>query len=229
MVSDRMALEISSDMDLILGGNMIDLTRNKLKKVGRPAKVRKTKSLPKLVLGPRPTSEDCARLLIWTNEEIRNNALELLNEVEGIRKKSVNINGGLSGKMRTRVQFLKSVVNTLTDRAEDQGSLLYNRVKNEELERQIKTLERMVGDLKEDLKKYEERNRDLRARIKSFEERIGSLSLLFEGEPSNREGRDNPGFIKKSGRRAKTNGTKESSPRNDTISEYMDILKMYDE
>lgn len=97
------------------------------------------------------------------------------------------MNGGLSGKMRTRVQFVKSVMNTLGDRAEDQGSEIYNRAKNEELKRQIRSLERTIGDLKHELKNLEERNRDLRARIKGFEEKIGSLSLSFEGKQGGRQ------------------------------------------
>jgi len=105
----------------------------------RPAKVRKTKGSPRLVLRPCPGDEDYLKLPNWTNEEIRSYAVGWLDDVEAIRKRSVNINGGLSGKIRSRIRFLRSIVNALAERAEDQGSAAFNRARNEELERQLKS------------------------------------------------------------------------------------------
>lgn len=117
------------------------------------------------MLGPCPTTEDYHRLAIWTNDEIRTNTLTWLDEVERIRKKSGNINGALSRKIRIRVEFAKSVVDTLANRAEDCGSSVFNKTRCEELERQIRSFERTVGELKTELKETEDRNRDLRAKL----------------------------------------------------------------
>lgn len=67
--------------------------------------------------------------------------------------------GALSGKMRTRILFTRTAISTLADRADDQGSSIFNKAKNEELERQIRSLERTVS-LEEELKE-DDRNRDL--------------------------------------------------------------------
>jgi len=99
-----------------------------------------------------------------------------LEGIEKMRKKSTNLHGGYSGKIKTRVEFAKAVVDTLAERAEDQGSAIFNRARKEELERQIRILERKVTNLKKELDESEARNKNLRVRVHEFEERIGSLS-----------------------------------------------------
>lgn len=86
----------------------------------------------------------------WTNQEIREQALLWLEEIEKMRKKSSNLYGPYSGAIKTRVRFAKSVVDTLVKRASDQGKVVYNRTRNDELEREVKTLERNVGKLKQE-------------------------------------------------------------------------------
>jgi len=155
----------------------------------RAAKIRRTKGSPKLLLGLCP-EDDYNRLSIWTNEEIRKHTIRWLDEIEAIRKKNVNINRGLSGKIRSRIRFLKSVVNILVERAEDQGSAVYNRAKSEEMEKQLRAMERTVAGLKEDFQESEKRNKNLRERVRNFEERIGLMSVSFEEEKDGRGGSD---------------------------------------
>jgi len=77
---------------------------------------------------------------------------------------------------------LPSAVNALADRANDQGSALYNKIKNEDLEKEIRSLERLVESLKEDLKQSENRNQELRARVRG---KIGLLVPSLEEENNN--------------------------------------------
>jgi len=108
-----------------------------------------------------------------------------------MRKKSSNLSGGYSGKMKIRILFAKSAINALTERAEDQGSAIYNRAKNEDLEKQIKAMERTMEGLKEELRESKERNRDWRARIR-FKERIGSMSVSFEDKEKRKDEKEDP-------------------------------------
>lgn len=105
-------LEVSSDSGD--GGNRRNRSRIN-NRTGRPKKIKRVKGSPRLVVGPCPTLEDYLKLSTWTNEEIRSHTLEWLDR---IRKKSGNINGVLSGMMRSRVTFTKSVINTL-EKADD--------------------------------------------------------------------------------------------------------------
>jgi len=167
---------------------------------------------------------------VWTNTEIREHALRWLEEVDWIRKKSVNINGALSGRMRCRVSILKSMVNTLTERAEDQGSAVYNRARSEELERQLRSMERTVDGLKEELKESEERNRSLRARIKDFEDRLGSMSMSFEGEEEEKKKEKEKVKLDKDKRGLSS--AEHGVPRRgqkETLVEHVAILRLYDE
>lgn len=154
-----------------------------------------------------------------------------MDEAEAIRKKSArSMNGALCGYLKTRIQFARAAVGALTDRAEDQGSALYNKVRNEELERQVRALERSVERLKEDLRQSEERNQELRARLRGFEERLGSLSLSMEEDGNNTGAVESIRARKETRRREDVSGPGFPGGREKgLLTEHAEILRMYDQ
>lgn len=103
---------------------------------------------------------------------------------------------------------------------------MYNKAKNEELERQMRALERNVASLKEDLKEAEDKNKDLRMKIKTFEERIGSLSISFEEERKRDTERANSASSGKVDNVEYSNSKMKASK---TLDRYMGAVRMYDE
>lgn len=134
--------------------------------------------------------------------------------------------GALSGKMRTRIQFTRTAINTLAERAEDQGSSIFNKAKSEELERQIKSLERNVVELKEELREADEKNRDLKAKLRTFEERIGSLSIYFEEDKKKDKRKEDSGSGDKT-ESPRVGGGKDRLSR--TLDKYLGAFRLYDE
>ncbi|XP_011145671.1 neurofilament medium polypeptide-like [Harpegnathos saltator] len=84
-----------------------------------------------MTLGP-------ARYIKMTAAEAGALAMEWLDEVESGRAKSSNIQGRISGMMRTNVIKVKDLIRALIGKAEATGDPLYLRMRNAELSMQIK-------------------------------------------------------------------------------------------
>lgn len=134
--------------------------------------------------------------------------------------------GYQSGQMRTRILFTRTVINTLAERADDQGSSVFNKAKSEELERQMRSLEKNVADLKEELRESEDKNRDLRAKLRTFEERIGSLSISFDEDKKKDKEKEDSG---PDGRIATSRASGEKDRLSKTLDKYLGAFKFYDE
>jgi len=91
-----------------------------------------------------------------------------------IRAKSSNLQGALSGKLRRRIDVMKSVVSVLSGRAEDVGATSHLNSKNVELELRVREQSKEIAILNEGLSKSENKIISLEAEIRSFKERIGS-------------------------------------------------------
>lgn len=99
------------------------------------------------------------------------------------------------------------------------------------MERQIRTLEKSVESLKEDLRQSEDRNQELRSRIRGFEKRLGSLFMSIEEDSNNTTTVEEETRMKGNrqknrdgaGTRTQDNGSK------NVFTDHIEVLKMYEQ
>lgn len=85
-----------------------------------------------------------------------------IEDIEEVRKQS-NIQGAWSGKVKTRTKILKEVLKILVNRVEEADGEEYLRIKNSDLERELRAFEKEIHRLRDDLKKAHKSIKQLRS------------------------------------------------------------------
>lgn len=78
-------------------------------------------------------------------------AMEWINEVENGRKRSRNIQGGISGMMKRNLEQARDAIAALMIRAQEKGDQWYLRMENKEQHTQILALRKEVAELREQM------------------------------------------------------------------------------
>lgn len=103
-------------------------------------------------------------------------ALGCLDDVEGERKNSPNINGQVSGSMKRKLIKAKKVINTLIYKAEASGDPALLRLRNRELTEEVQRLKlnevvkRELDDMKSLVDSLRKEISDLKDRVNEAEE-----------------------------------------------------------
>lgn len=124
-------------------------------KSASPLPQRKTRSGRKF--GGSPTdffiiSDEEIDLANSTVNTIGAEVLEQLQEVEDLRYKSKNLQGPISGRMRTLIDRMKKSVSMITSRYETTADVAYLRMRNREIMLKLKSTEDENEKLKVKLK-----------------------------------------------------------------------------
>lgn len=106
-------------------------------------------------------------------------AFEWVEELETYRQKSINLQGAVSGGMKSRLVKVGNAIRTLVGKAEALGDLSYLRARTLELTRQLEELKRDNEKIRQALKDSEKRIKDLENKEKDKD--IGDSRS--EGEP----------------------------------------------
>ncbi|XP_070162539.1 uncharacterized protein [Polyergus mexicanus] len=110
--------------------------------------------------------------------------LDYLANIESMRSKSRNLQGGISGKMRKDIEKTKDVINTLIYKSEAAGDPSYLRLRNKELADQIDKLK-----LNEVLRNRE--TEELRSMVTDLKKEVTALrDKLDEVEEDRRKARE---------------------------------------
>ncbi|KMQ88952.1 reverse transcriptase [Lasius niger] len=110
--------------------------------------------------------------------------LECINDVESERKNSPNINGQISGRMKTKLKRAKKIINTLVYKAEASGDPALLRLKNRELTDEVQSLKLNEVVIKRELE-------DMRSLVDSLRREISDLKdRVEEAEEDRRKSRE---------------------------------------
>jgi len=145
----------------------------------RPQKIRKVKKLP-LRLSTSPNFREngatvLERLYNQTRVDVVARSLLWLEDLEGIRGRSTSfLQGAFNGKLRRRIDALKTCISILSSREDETGVSTCTQVKNSDLERRIRLQAKEISQLKEKLDKSEKKIKDLSAEVQSYKSKVGS-------------------------------------------------------
>jgi len=116
-------------------------------------------------------------------DEIVGTTTDWLDDMELIRFKSKRMNGRLSGCLKERIVWVKSMVKILADRLKDTGDVSYLRRKNDELTSQLRESRREESRLQGFLKETDAKIEKMSAELFELRRKIGSTSVESEKFP----------------------------------------------
>jgi len=234
-------IEISDDEV----GSYRSVSRSEPLRLRRPPKIRRVLQRggsPKLSLSSSPNhKEDDGKtlkdsLFTMSTGEVIVRAMLWLDDMEAIRSKSRNLQYGLSGKLKRRIEVMQSVVNILSNRAEEEGATNFLQAKNKELEVQAKSQFKEISLLNEKLSKADAKIKSLEREVRFFKERIGSSRSVsmepMESGSRDRQDQDDPCTLRGSGDLPRDATNIESISKmvvNATKSEFKSVFQEYED
>lgn len=123
-----------------------------------------TKSKKTIEESLREIPEDMDELRLAA--KLRVSAVEWLEDIDKIRSGSGNIQGGLSGHMRRRLNVLKEIVRIFMEKATEIGDPTYLRRRNQELSGDLRIAQQEIAKLKTTVKELQDIVTDLKANKK---------------------------------------------------------------
>lgn len=117
----------------------------------------------------REIPEDMDELRLAPAAELGVSAVEWLEDIDKIRSGG-NIQGGLSGHMRRRLNVLKETVRVFMEKATEIGDPTYLRRRNQELSGDLRVAQQEIAKLKTTVKELQDIVTDLKANKKGVRE-----------------------------------------------------------
>lgn len=135
----------------------------------------------------RDVPDDVGELAMAPAVEIGASAIEWIEDVEEIRKKCGNIQGGLSGHMRRRILAVKATVKMLMDKTADLGDPSYLRRRNLELSGDLRMAEKEISRLKNTVKDLQAVVEELKASIREMKSPVAKVTREKATSPMQKE------------------------------------------
>lgn len=196
------------------------------KKVGRPKKrTRKVVGTPDIELSGNFEELSKAEFKAVSAFSLSAMGLEWMKDIDEIRGKCGRMQGGLSGRMKERINKAMEVIRALAEKAETAGDplslkLRINKLKNqlEERDERERRREEEFKEMKEIIKIQREEIRELKAKVED----------LIKGRNESMEKDKGPGKEKEGGKTGKGKGKQETSGSKSFLEERLDLIRQGD-